>query len=183
MITICFTGHRPNKLGGYNWDIPKNQDVILAITTTVTKIIKENEGEEFHFICGGALGVDQMAFYVCNKLKSSYKNIITEIAVPFKRQYILWNKQDFQKWRTQLYQADILTLVDRIEGYKVDGQKEDIYYIEKMQKRNEYMVNKSDIVIAVWDGTKGGTGKCVKYAKGMNKNIVIINPKELKHEI
>ena len=22
--TVCFTGHRPNKLGGYNWNSKKN---------------------------------------------------------------------------------------------------------------------------------------------------------------
>jgi len=49
-----------------------------------------------------------------------------------------------------------------------------------MQKRNEYMVDNADIVIAVWDGTKGGTCNCVRYAKKLGKDIVIINPKEIQ---
>ena len=27
MKTICFTGHRPNKLDGYDWNTPKNQRI------------------------------------------------------------------------------------------------------------------------------------------------------------
>ncbi|PAD70641.1 hypothetical protein CHH83_02225 [Bacillus sp. 7586-K] len=45
-----------------------------------------------------------------------------------------------------------------------------------MQKRNEWMVDNSDYVIAVWDGTKGGTGNCVKYAQKQNKYITTIKP-------
>jgi uncharacterized phage-like protein YoqJ len=48
-----------------------------------------------------------------------------------------------------------------------------------MQLRNEFMVNNSDIVIAVWDGTNGGTANCVKYAQVENKEIIIIDPHKL----
>ncbi len=45
-----------------------------------------------------------------------------------------------------------------------------------MQKRNEYMVDLADKVIAVWDGSKGGTGNCVRYAKKCGKEIIRIMP-------
>jgi uncharacterized phage-like protein YoqJ len=45
-----------------------------------------------------------------------------------------------------------------------------------MQIRNKWMVDNCDILIAVWDGTSGGTCNCVKYAKEVNKEIVYINP-------
>jgi uncharacterized phage-like protein YoqJ len=48
-----------------------------------------------------------------------------------------------------------------------------------MQKRNEYMIDKSDYVIAVWDGSPSGTGNTVRYAKQKNKKILIINPSDL----
>ncbi len=35
------------------------------------------------------------------------------------------------------------------------------------QKRNEWMVDNSDAVMAYWDGTEdGGTWNCIKYARG-----------------
>lgn len=43
-----------------------------------------------------------------------------------------------------------------------------------MQKRNEYMVDLADIVIAVWDGSASGTGNCVRYAERCGKQIIQI---------
>lgn len=40
------------------------------------------------------------------------------------------------------------------------------------------MVDRCDRLIAVWDGSNGGTGNCVKYAKEVGKPIVVINPTE-----
>ena len=46
-----------------------------------------------------------------------------------------------------------------------------------MQIRNRWMVDNSDLVLAVFDGKKeGGTWNCVKYAKSKNKEIVVIKP-------
>ena len=45
-----------------------------------------------------------------------------------------------------------------------------------MMKRNEYMVDLADKVIAVWDGSKSGTGNCVKYAKQVGKVVIRIEP-------
>ena len=38
------------------------------------------------------------------------------------------------------------------------------------------MVDKSDYVIAVWNGAPSGTGKTVLYAKENNKQIIQIKP-------
>ena len=44
-----------------------------------------------------------------------------------------------------------------------------------MQKRNKYMVDQSDLVIAVWDGKKvGGTWNTIKYAKSKEKQVIYI---------
>ena len=45
----------------------------------------------------------------------------------------------------------------------------DHYEADVMQKRNEYMVDHSDIVLAVWNGKKSGTENCIKYAEKMGK--------------
>ena len=38
------------------------------------------------------------------------------------------------------------------------------------------MVDHSDCVIAVWDGSRGGTGNCVEYARKQEKHILYITP-------
>ena len=47
-----------------------------------------------------------------------------------------------------------------------------------LQKRNRYLVDNADIVLAVWNGTPGGTEYTVSYAKKKEKTLVIINPDE-----
>ena len=43
-----------------------------------------------------------------------------------------------------------------------------------MQKRNEYMVDKSDLVIAFWNGEEsGGTWNTINYAERKGKQLVI----------
>jgi len=45
------------------------------------------------------------------------------------------------------------------------------------QKRNEWMVDNAELVIAVWDGErKGGTFNCVKYANQEERHIYCIDP-------
>lgn len=45
-----------------------------------------------------------------------------------------------------------------------------------MQKRNEYMVDNVDEVLAFFDGTTGGTKNCIDYANKMGKEVTIFDP-------
>lgn len=53
------------------------------------------------------------------------------------------------------------------------------------QKRNEWMVDRADWILSVWDGTeKGGTWNCIKYALDKQLTIMNIHPDTLElHEI
>lgn len=69
-------------------------------------------------------------------------------------------------------------------GYNLNNEawtklKEYIEVTNKMMARNRYMVNKSDIVIAVICKETGGTAQCVKYAKEHNKVVIEINPQNI----
>jgi O-acetyl-ADP-ribose deacetylase (regulator of RNase III) len=71
-------------------------------------------------------------------------------------------------WKDIVKQADTVTYVSKL-----------LYKPYLMQKRNEYMVNQCNELIAVFDGTQGGTANCVKYAEEKGKKIVTVNPNEL----
>jgi uncharacterized phage-like protein YoqJ len=45
------------------------------------------------------------------------------------------------------------------------------YAAHKMHVRNKWMVNKCNKVLALWDGSKGGTGNCVSYALSVDRPI------------
>ena len=47
------------------------------------------------------------------------------------------------------------------------------------------MVDKADMVIAVWNGSPSGTGKTVAYAKEQGKPVLMIDPEsyDVHHRI
>ena len=64
-------------------------------------------------------------------------------------------------------------------AYQVDNVDTDNKYpgVWVYHNRNKYMVDKADLIIAVWNGSiEGGTAACVKYAKQKRKPIIQINP-------
>lgn len=173
--TACFTGHRPNKLaGGYDYYSAPNIVLGKQIRSAVLDLITNHNTK--HFICGGAIGVDQMAFMVLQKLKLTYPDITVELAVPFKQQYIKWSTASQNTHHKHVQLADTVTYVDLLSEYTLPQHQPDIYHIAKMQQRNQYMVDNSQYVIAVWDGTAGGTKNCIDYARANDKSIIRITP-------
>jgi len=187
MKTICFTGHRPDKLGGYNWHTSKNQRIMKALRSKIIEVINNTDSnvKDFRFICGGALGIDQMAFEICYELKYSELKlngcrIELELAIPFDKQASKWfSKTDIDRFYRHQQLSDIITFVDLMEGYEFKGVPKGEYHPAKMQIRNRYMCDNSEAIIAVWNGSKGGTANCVNYAKKQGKEIIVINPDEI----
>lgn len=187
-MKVCFTGPRLYKIGySDNWKEPGVAALILKIKEVVEQIMEENPREvQYHFITGGALGIDQIAFAVCNKLKRQEPRIFNEIAVPFTMQMLDWTPDQKYKYTCFLKQADDISYVDTSPKYNPKMIQLGGYAPFKYQARNEYMVDESELVIAIWDGkmgidgTKSGTYNCIKYAKESNKEILYINPYTLE---
>lgn len=175
-ITICFTGHRPNKLpGGYNWKNIQNIKMMTRIKIQIKSLIESySENTNFEFITGGAIGIDQMCFAICYLLKKEYPNrIICTMAIPYSPEIHTskWHSNDVSRYNRHLKLADKVIQVDRQLGYQYCGLG---FNVQKLQIRNEYMVDHSNIIIAIWDGTSGGTYNCIKYARSLNKKIFYI---------
>ncbi len=171
-MRVCFTGHRPSKLpGGYAYHCEKNYELGRALRKEILELIKNGAN---YFICGGALGVDQIAFMVLQKLKKQGYNIQVEIAVPFRYQYIKWSEEQRKLYFQQIQHADKVTYVDELETYSLSLPPM-TYNVAKMEMRNRYMVDNADVVIAVWNGSTGGTKNCIDYANKSKKKIVVID--------
>lgn len=161
-MTACFTGHRPNKLGGYNPG--DNKELLWRLHDSVVEHIEKYEVTTW--ISGMALGIDQWGAKIVLKLRdTTHPDLKLICAVPCKNHEKAWNKQSQKEWQDIIDKAD-----------QVVYTSEDDYAPYLMQKRNEWMTNHSQYVLAVWDGTDGGTGNCVKYAQKKDKNIYIIKP-------
>lgn len=148
---VCFTGHRPNKLGGYIENNPIANYVKAQLRDVIVNSIKEGYTT---FISGMALGVDMWVAEIVLELRKANPQIKLIAAVPFSGQECKWPSQSQKRWRGIIDQADDVVHVCEA-GYSA----------WKMQKRNEWMVDHAARVVAVWDGTSGGTGNCVGYAK------------------
>lgn len=167
MKTCCFTGHRPQKLG-YGENSIQCDELKNRLEELIIELI-EKEGVT-HFISGVALGVDTYAAKIVLNLKTRYPDITLECAIPCENQAEKWNERDRDVYYDLISKCDKETLLQ---------QK---YSSDCMQKRNEYMVDNSDYVIAVWNGKPSGTGNTVKYAKKINKVVLLVDPQTLEIE-
>jgi uncharacterized phage-like protein YoqJ len=174
--SICVTAHRLNKLGGYNMKNPtmlRLKERLLEVFENL--IIRENI---YRLFTGGALGGDTASFWCFHILKEKYPHIKNIIAVPFKNQDGVWTEEQKKWYKKMLSLADKIYYVDEIKEYKT-GENIPIgdYSPAKMQKRNEFMSDKTIITISIWDGSKGGTANCTNYSRRMGKRIIRLDPR------
>lgn len=147
-MIISGTGHRPDKLGGYTEEAHK---FLVKLAVIWLKKYKPSK-----VIIGMAMGWD---------LALGEAAIFCEIplicAVPFAGFHNKWS--NLYKYKYEL----ILSLAEKVV-YVTEGG----YEVWKLHKRNEWMVDESVKILAVWDGSEGGTNNCINYAKKKNKPVV-----------
>lgn len=161
--TCCFTGHRPKKLGGYDESSPIIANIKLRLRD---EIIKADRAGYNNFITGMALGVDMWAAELVLEMMGGLSDGVTlTAALPFYEQCSRWPETSRIRWGRILEQCDQVVEVC-----------EPGYAPWKLQKRNVWMVDRSSLVIAVWDNSDGGTANCVRYAQKKNRKIVQITP-------
>jgi len=153
-MIVGFTGHRKLDINS-QWDYVRDQIKNKLIELKPTKAVS-----------GVAIGVDQLAADICIEL-----NIPFIAAVPFVGQELIWPAEAKERYMRLLDFADEVVVVS-------PGK----YAAWKLQRRNEYIVNTSDMIIAVYQpGKSGGTKNCLDYAAKKNKEVFRINPaKDIK---
>ena len=162
MKTCCCTGHRPKGFPfKYGVDKQKHKTYLKTLEQKIKLAITEYGIT--NFISGMALGADLDFAEIVLKLRNKYP-IFLECAIPCPNQTLNWNDKDILRYESILKHADKVRLIS--EQYTPDC----------MLKRNRYMVDKSQLVIAVFNGIEsGGTWYTIDYAKKQNKLIEIID--------
>lgn len=162
-LKICFTGHRSK---GLPWGYDETKESCILFKRVMTSIIeKAIENGYTYFISGMALGVDMICAEIVLELKKKYKNVMLECAIPCINQEKKWSSFQQERYRNILKKADVVNYVSETE-----------YTNTCMNDRNNYMVEQSDVVIAVWNGKPSGTGNAVKMAKNAGKKVRIVDP-------
>lgn len=89
-------------------------------------------------------------------LDKEFPNISLYSIVPYSNQSCKWNDKQISRCNSILKQCDkVVTL-------------QDAYTFDCMQRRNRYMVEHSDCVVAVWNGTSSGTSSTVNMRLKIN---------------
>lgn len=151
--SCCFTGHREAKLIRASDLIC--DDLELAIKQAI-------EDGYTTFITGMAYGVDIWAGEKVVDLQKKNRSLHLIAAVPFDSFEDRWGFRWKNRYRNLLKKADDV-------HYICDG-----YAAYAYQKRNEWMVDRSSRVIAVYNGGSGGTRNTINYAKIRNVPVVYI---------
>ena len=148
----CFTGHRPGKLEIDEEEVKKLLE--KAVDDAISK-------GYVTFITGMAMGTDIWAAEIILKRKKKNKEIHLVCALPhpgFESRRSLSEKAKFYK---------ILRKADMVKEIN------DHYFPGCYQVRNQWMVDRSNLLIAVFNGVRGGTKNTIDYA---NKNgVEVIN--------
>ena len=144
----CFTGHRPEKIG-----IPEGT-VIALLDKAISEAIQSGYST---FISGMARGVEIWAAEIVLKYRDAGAPMKMICASPFEGFETSWKAEWQNRYNAIMKKADLKRFI--CEKYSKAC----------FQIRNEWMVNHSSCVIAVYNGETGGTRNTIAYA---NKNKV-----------
>ena len=156
---VCFTGHRPDKLVGKETDIRKylNEEIDKAIANGFVT-----------FITGMCAGIDIMAAELVIMKKYDNPDLHLIAASPYPNFGYTWA----DGWGDRIkYVASKADLIVNVSAQYTDKSV--------FQKRNIWMVDHSNLLISVWNGTSGGTKNTIDYAKQTGIQIINYDEKKL----
>ena len=148
----CFTGHRPEKLNLSEAEVKPLLE--RAIDTAI-------ENGFTTFITGMAPGVDIWAAEIVLEKKKHNTALHLICAVPHP---------GFEKRKTKYEEERYKKIIDNADYTQTIC---DYYFRACYQRRNEFMVDHSNLVIAVWNGEKSGTKNTIDYAE--RKGVKVVN--------
>lgn len=158
----CFTGYRPDKLP---WGMDEQDPRCLLLKASIAQELERLYYLGFrHFISGMALGSDLYFAEAALELREKHSELTVEGAVPCAKQSDRWPADQRRRWRDILDHCDLETMVQ---------QNYDRWC---MHHRDRYMVERSAAILAVFDGSPGGTQYTLNYAMNQGLDILLLDP-------
>lgn len=149
----CFTGHRPEKIRR------PQHEIWFDLECEVRKAIYDGLNV---FISGMARGIDIEAAEIVLRLRTDGYPVRLICISP----YLGFEKSWSQSWQTRYW-----AVMDAADLVRYIGPR---YCMECFQIRNEWMVNHSSRVIAVYNGKPGGTKNTIDYAERQGIPVIKI---------
>ena len=155
-MTCCFTGHRY-----FPWkddtEHPQHKALLAKLEEAIDWALAKGAT---HFICGNAVGVDTWAAELVLKKRKTHPQIFLEVALPFAGHnanepacQMVWQK------------SDLVHVVGTAKNRRA-----------AFFERNRYMVDHSDLLIAVYckSHARSGTVATMEYAKKQGIEVIEI---------
>ena len=140
----CFTGHRPEKLNR------PEREIKLELKKEIYRALEDNFTV---FISGMARGVDIWAAEIVLQLRKDGVPVRLICACPYPGFERNWSSNWQTRYTAILREADLVRFISPH------------YSSRCFQVRNEWMVNHSSKVIAVFNGQPSGTKNTIEYAQ------------------
>lgn len=159
-VTCCFTGHRPSKLPwGYREEdlrcLDLKMDIVQALVSLYQRAYRV-------FLCGMAQGCDLYFAESVLLLRETYPDVCLEAAIPFRGQAEHWSADERKRYHGILDQCNEVHLL------------QEHYSPGCMMARNRYMVNRSSLLLACYNGEAGGTRSTILYAREQGLELKIL---------
>jgi len=162
----CFSGHRAEKLP---WHYNENVSECIELKALISAMVRDAYDSGFRrFYCGMATGADTYFGEAVAALRHEHPDIVLEAVIPFRGQNRRWPKAQQERYEQLLSHCDVITVL--YETYRRGC----------MQERNRYMVDRSSLLLAVYDEQSGGTLSTVRYAEKQRITVVVLPVRGLK---
>ena len=159
-VTCCFSGHRPAKLPwGADENDPRCFDLKQELAARLQGIY---EAGYRHFICGMAAGCDLYFAEAVLALRRRCPEVTLEAAIPCDGQADSWPAPLRLRYEALVADCDEVSLLQHA------------YTPGCMQRRNRYMVERSSLLLACYDGQPGGTMNTILFARRRGCRVITI---------
>lgn len=148
--TVAGTGHRPQKLLGFGTEADR---VLRRFARAWIEALAPQQ-----VISGMALGWDQALASAAVEL-----GVPLVAAVPFEGQEMRWPESSRREYQLLLRRAAEVVIVS-------PGS----FSVRSMHRRNEWMTDRCDLLMALYDGSPSGTGNCIRYAENAGRDILVV---------
>lgn len=166
-MNVAFTGHRPESLpygdGGQDTAYCRMKELLL-------REIKYWASQGCETFYGGvARGMDIVfGEQVLLAKQQGHPGIKLVGVIPFEEQAATWSEAWRSRYFSLMSKSDDEVLISA-------HYTKDCYH-----RRNRYMVDNADVLIAVYNGSdSGGTAYTVRYANQKGKMVVVLEPNTL----
>jgi Uncharacterized protein conserved in bacteria len=154
--TVCFTGHRPNRL-------PQTTEKILEMESKLSNAIENAIWRgKINFVSGSMSGFDILAAERVLLLKKTYPQIRCVLISPFSVHFYSGRNWTAEWEKRSLTVAKYSDFGISLSEHYYKG----IYY-----ERDRFIVDMSSEVIAYYDGGAGGTKYTIDYAAKQGRPV------------